>query len=427
MRKMFQVFYSPDTFGGGGSDTQSDMDILNAPDEPEVKAEEGVEIDVEKEEKIIPDDEIADVTFDEEEPEPKVEEEEPEEEAKPEEEDAEVPTGQLRFKDIKTKFPTVFKEFPQLAQAIRNDRAYGEVFASPEAAQDAARKATYFNNLEETLLSGSTAELLTDLERGNQDAFKKVVRNFLPTIKEKSLDLYAEVTLPAINDLLRSAVRDAEGSENANLRNAALHLAKYIYGKPEIPDLTPRKAEPNPEEEKIKQQRQEFWQEKAQDFSTSCYSEGRDETLAEIAKGIDDDKSTSPFLKKTLKEAIFAEVDSLLGKDVRHLRQINALWQKAEATGFPKEARREIINAYLRGAKALIPSVRQRLRAEAGVGKAQAKQPTEDTPKRTNIPASGRKVSVQAANKIPSARDVNWNKTSDMDFLNGRYTPKRKS
>ena len=397
MLRSFPIFFAPDTFGGP-SNGQSDMDILNAPDEP-AEGDKGdtkeVEIEPEKEEKVIPDSELeepGDVKFDEEDEEkPK---EEVKEEEEPEVEDTEVAAGQLRFKDIKAKYPNIFKEFPQLAQAIRNDRAYGEVFASPEDAKDAAQTASYFNKLEASLASGSPTELLNDLEKGNTDAYKKVVRNFLPAIKEKSMELYAEVTLPAINDLLRSAIRDADGSENVNLRNAALHLAKYLYGKPEIPNNEGRKQEPHPEEEKLKNERQAFWQEKAQDFSNECYSEGREATLAEIAKGIDDDKSTSPFLKKTLKDAIFNEVDSLLGKDVRHLRQINVLWRKAESTGFPKEVRREIISAYLRGAKALIPSVRQRLRAEAGIGAPSATngQPKQEqpTPKRTNIPASGR-------------------------------------
>jgi hypothetical protein len=407
------------------------MDILNAPDEPaegEKPEAKEVEIEPEKEEKVLSDAELGDVTFDDEEepakPEVKEEEPEPAEAA----EDAEVPAGQLRFKDIKAKYPNIFKELPQLAQAIRNDRAYGEVFASPEDAQEAAQRASYFNKIENSLASGSPVELLTDLEAGNAEAYKKVVRNFLPAIKEKSMEMYAEITLPAINDVLRSAVRDAEGSENVNLRNAALHIAKYLYGKPEIPNAEGKKQEPHPEEEKLKNERQAFWQEKANDFSNECYSEGREATLAEIAKGIDDDKSTSPFLKKTLKEAIFNEVDAQLGKDARHLRQINVLWRKAESTGFPKEVRREIINAYLRGAKALIPSVRQKLRAEAGIGVVQPNgQPKQEqpTPKRTNIPASGRSATGQAA-KIPSARDVNWSKTSDMDFLNGRYTPKRR-
>jgi len=226
--------------------------------------------------------------------------------------------------------------------------------------------------------------------------------------------------------VLRSAIRDAAGTENTNLRNAALHIAKYLYGKPEIPDLERKPEVPNEAEERVKSERQAFWQEKAADFTNECYGEGREETIKEIAKGIDNDKSLSPFLKKTLKDSIFQEVDQLLAKDTRHLRQMNALWRKAESTGFPKETRKEIINAYLRGAKTLIPSVRQKLRAEAGLQVSHPTKAITGAPqvKRTNIPASGRSASSSAA-KTPSARDVNWNKTSDMDFLNGKYTPKR--
>jgi len=424
---LFPLYDDSESFGGPGGSTQSDLDILNAPDEPEAETET---VDEEACEPVDKADEPGEVTF--ETPEEAEGTETTKEEKPPvaeEPDDAEVPTGQLRFKDVKGKFPTVFKEFPQLATAIRNDRAYGEIFASPEDARDAAQRASYFNTLEGHLTGGSVKELLGDIEKANPETFKKVVRDFLPTVKSKSMELFAEITLPAVNDVLRSAIRDAEGSENVNLRNAALHIAKYLYGKPEIPDLDAKKpAASNEEEERIKAERQAFWQEKQQDFTNECFTTGRDETFTEIAKGIDNDKSISPFLKSTLKEKIFNEVDQLLAKDTRHLRQMNALWRKAESTGFQKESRREIIDAYLRGAKALIPSVRQKLRAEAGLvpaGKQPIKQP-ETSKQRTNIPQSGRQASGQAA-KIPSARDVNWGKTSDLDFLNGKYTPKRRS
>ena len=425
LKNLFQIFYDDsDAMGGPAGAGQSDLDILNAPDEPETSTE------TEPEAEEVADDDVAEVTF-----EDSVEEEPDEEEAETSDkpaakspaedpEDKEVPVGQLRFKDVKTKFPTVFKEFPQLATAIRNDRAYSEIFTSPEDARDAVKVASYFNQLETNIMSGSVKELLNDIEKGNPEALKRVAKDFLPTIRGKSMELFAEITLPVVNDILRSAIRDADGSENANLRNAALHIAKYLYGKPEIPAELDTKEKVNPEEQRIQAQRQQFWQEKAQDFSNECFSSGRDETMAEIAKGIDNDKSISPFLKTTLKDKIFTEVDNLLGKDVRHLKQMNAIWRKAESSGFPKEARREIINAYLRGAKAIIPAVRQKLRAEAGLQQPQGKQAT--TPKRTNIPQSGRRASGQAA-KIPSARDVNWGKTSDLDFLNGKYTPKRRA
>jgi len=404
-----------DVVVGESSDSKTDLDILNEDDapEPEATAEESAV-----------DDEPGEVTFEDE----PVEEEEKvvAKTIEPEPDDSEVPEGQLRFKDIKSKYPNIFKEIPQLAQAIRNDRAFSEIFATPEDGRDAAQRATYFNRLENSILGGSIKELLSDVESSNKDAFRKVAKDFLPTVREKSMELYAEITLPAVNDVLRSAIRDAEGSENMNLRNAALHIAKYLYGKPEIPNFETKKEVPNEEQARVKAEREAFWTEKAADFTNECYSEGREEAIKEIAKGIDSDRSISPFLKKTLKDSIFTEVDQLLAKDTRHIRQMNALWRKAEATGFPKETRKEIINAYLRGAKSLIPSIRQKLRAEAGI---QGNQPTikNETPKaRTNIPASGRAPSSSAA-KTPSARDVNWNKTSDMDFLNGKYTPKSKS
>ena len=228
-KNWFQFFYDDaDALGGpGGGATQSDLDILNAPDEPAETAEAE---DTETSE------EPGEVSF--EEPVEEAEGEEAEETpGKPaaksgteDPDDEAVPMGQVRFKDVKAKFPTVFKEFPQLATAIRNDRAYSEVFSSPEDARDAAKVAAYFNQLETNIMSGSAKELLGDIKQGNSEAYKKLVRDFLPTVKADSMELFAEITLPAVNDVLRSALRDAEGSENMNLRNAALHIAKYLYG-----------------------------------------------------------------------------------------------------------------------------------------------------------------------------------------------------
>ena len=107
----------PDDVVGGSSDSKSDLDILNEDDAP--ASEETTEEPV-----ATTDEEPGEVTF---EDEPVAEDETDKPAAKPSEpeiDDTEVPEGQLRFKDIKSKYPNIFKEIPQLAQAIRNDRAY---------------------------------------------------------------------------------------------------------------------------------------------------------------------------------------------------------------------------------------------------------------------------------------------------------------
>src|SRR6187431_2455121 len=96
------LFDDSDVLGGpaGTSDSKSDLDILNEGDDaPEetgaVAEEEGAA-----------------------KPEEPGEEEKPEEKAKtpePETDDTEVPEGQLRFKDVKSKYPAIFKDFPKLA------------------------------------------------------------------------------------------------------------------------------------------------------------------------------------------------------------------------------------------------------------------------------------------------------------------------
>lgn len=417
LRKFCFPLFDVDDAPGTGAEAQTDLEILNSTDE---ETPDGTDDDS----PAVPEPEFVEMDETPDEETPDEEEEEPE---KVKEKDPVEGAAELRFKDIKSKFPTIFKEFPKLAETINRERAFSEVFASADDAKEAVAVATFFSGLESQIMGGSAKELFDSVEKGSKESFEKLATSILPEIRERNMDLFVKITMPVINDVLRSAMRDAEANENQNLRNSALYIAKYLYGKPAIPTDSPQKPATHPEEARIQKEREAFWNEKKTDFTQETFGLGKASVEAEIAKLVDKDRSLSPFVKKAMKEDIFKRVDELLGKDSRHIRNMDSLWQKADKSGYPKELRKEIADAYFRGAKVLIPSIRQKVMTEAGVKTpAATTQTNNNPPKRTNIQGSGRATSGQAATKIPSARDVDWNKTSDKDFLNGKYVPKRR-
>src|SRR6187399_925861 len=63
-----------------------------------------------------------------------------EEEDKEEEVTDELPHQAATFKNIKEKYPTIFKEFPELEKSFGTAKRYESAFASPEEAQAASQR-----------------------------------------------------------------------------------------------------------------------------------------------------------------------------------------------------------------------------------------------------------------------------------------------
>ena len=395
---------------GGPEATQDDLNELNKIDE----------IVPPKEEKVKPSkEEIKEEHEVEEEEEHEVEEEKHEVEEEEEEEEEEVlASGKTRpsFSAIKTKYPNLFKDFPEIQEALGRERGYTEVFTTVEEAKEAQEKASDYNYLENLVAKGtpeSTKEFLDIMKENDADNYKGYVNSFLPALMKADSDTYFAITLPIMQNILQGAYKEGIGNENENLKGSALWLSKYLFG--DIAFAKGEKALPtlkvdrkvNPEEDKFSKEKEEFYSQRAKEFETAVYSTADKRLENVITEGLDPNNEFSSFELKHLVKDIAAEIQLRLDKDDLHMSRMNALWQQAGKSAMSEESKNRIVSAFLSRAKTILPDVRKEIKALA-----KGKQIKETTTERKSIPTGGRSTSSR---KLPTREEARTK--SDRELL----------
>jgi hypothetical protein len=347
-------------------------------------------------------------------------------------EDKEVFEGRPTLTDLKKTYPGIFKKYPELREVLFREQELSKHFGTVEEAADAASKASNFDLLEAGLLAGDPSLIIQQLGENAPEAVAKLADNFLPKLLAHSQDLYLRATVPVIEQFMFTAYEHGKASGDANLMKSMQHAAKFFFGKPDIPDPRRRMGEggPHPAEKRLEEERKNWQQTRFTEASGEVSSAIDSELEVDILKGLDPDKKLSERQRQSLITEIKSEIDAQLGKDEAFKRQMKALWSRAAAADYPRDQRASIKSAFLARAKALVPSVRTRLRAEwfgekdANSGKPSDKNKQGQQSKKRTLPDSGR-AAGGGPKRPPSAKEVDFTKTSDLDLIEGRYARRK--
>ena len=398
----FPTMAPEDESGGAASESKSDMEVLDEiqTDEPEgdttesePEGEADTEQDSEEEEQA---------------------EETTEEDKEPDVEDLEE-ADRTTVKAVTKKYPTVFKEFPELRQGLFLSRQYQEVFATPDEAASAKEVTETYNYFQDKLLQGSSAELLQSLrESGDVKSYQAFAENFLPTLFNADQNSYYKAVQPVLQTALFSAFREGVESDNKNLALAARWINKWLFNSDEI---KPPSARP---ENKIDPDRQRFLEEKAR-WETERFG-GEYSTVAgeiytdlkkNIIKDLDPDNKLGEYTKKKLVDDVISEVGKLLEQDKAHIRMMDSLWDNFRKSGMPRSGKTRIRDTYLARALRLLPGVKSRLRAEA-----LGRKTKPSLPQKPN--GSGQRPAQKTGSKGTKGKlDMKDTKgMSDLDILN---------
>jgi hypothetical protein len=357
-------------------------------------------------------------------------EDEDEEEKEPEEEQADSEGG-LNVKDITKKYPTVFKDFPELKRNFFLARQYEQIIPTVEDAKAAVEQANYYQYFQAKVLTGDAKEVLDSIANsGERKAMEKFTNNFLPSLKEVDENSFYRVTAPVIQQVLYAAVQQGVGSNDKNLAEAAKWIHNFVFGNPQV--AKPNWNRESPEREQIDPERLQFLRDKMQ-FERSRMEESMGEVSGSIVsemrkvilKDLDPRNEMQPYMRKKLLEDIIQETGKILQKDQHHLRKMDSLWDNLRATGMRQNGKTRIKDTYLARAIQVLPSVRARLKAEALGRKLKNNDKTVHRPAGKQERESRTERSAQRFNKTPDAKRVDYNKTSDMDLIMGKATLKK--
>ena len=332
------------------------------------------------------------------------------------------------FKDIKEKYPTLFKDFPDLKTAFFKANQYEQVFATVDDAKEAYNDNEAYINLRESVLSGNPELILNGIKETDKEAYTLFARKFIPTLWKNDKELYNDVATPIVEAILTHNFREGSKHGNEGLTEAVKVLTKTIFGldDDEADKLLSGKStfvKPinEPKSEEVTQRQKVAYD--------SVHSEV-DETIlkglrSEIRRGLDPNNAMTPFLRKAIIEDTIKEINKQLSKDEKYQLTQSGRWQKSIRAGHTESSKRQLINAALSRAKVLVPEIRNKIRAAAfGETKKDAdnksKRIEELTPKRRE--ANNGRAPSNAKGKLDINR-IDMRKTSDLDLFsdNIRY------
>jgi hypothetical protein len=312
-----------------------------------------------------------------------------EEDEEPEEEDLELITPVSR-KAVLKKYPTIFKEFPYLEKAMYREQAYTEIIPTIEDAKEIVERVKNFDRFEQEVLSGSSESLLKTVKETDSNAFNKIVDNYLGNLQKVDQPAYFHVVGNVIKSTILSMAREAQSSQNDNLRGAAQILNQFIFG---TSDFVPpsnlsgtQNQEVDTEKNRLQEERAEYMKER---FETSLEDlSGRVKNILKstISQHIDPKGDMTDYVKKNAVKDAIENLEELIEADTRFGKLKDKLWMKAVETNFSQKSINAIRNAYLSKSKSLLSSVIQKSRNDAlkGLGKRVRNDKDEDTRPRTS-------------------------------------------
>ena len=332
------------------------------------------------------------------------------------------------FKDIKAKYPDLFKDFPQLRHTFFHEKEYRELYPTVEDAKEAAEDANSYRGLQEAF-NGGAPGLAQILQSFDDESFTEFVGNILPTLREVNSNAYYAAISPQLAQFTQSLYQTGVHGDNENLKNAGLLAAQYFFGDEKVAsgERQVEGAVPKKRDNSVERERAEFHNEKYVTFHNDVASECNTQLMASIVDGIDPRGVMSKDMKELLAEKVIKEINNSLSSSKYHMGIMNSLWQKASQNGFPGTSKSRITSTYLTRAKEVMPGIRSKIRAAAlGLRKKESKEEPNGikgrVEPRSNV--GGRSNQNTSNRKNVDASKIDWSKTTDLDYINGRITYK---
>ena len=384
------------------------QDILEA-------LEEGEETPTD-EEVVIPD------PPEEEKEEDESEEDKPETEEKSEQEESDDSEfadiiAPLNRKALLKEFPNIFKKFPQLEKGYYGNQEYRKIFSTLDDAREAVDKVEILDQYTQELHAGNAEGLFRGLRSQNEQAFGKLVDNYLPMLAKVDSDAYHHILSNVIKSTIFDMVKVSQETEDNDLGIAAKMLKEHIFGKA---DITPRSSfqkTPDPEQDKVRRDREEYERTKLTDKQGEVQGAFDNSLKDAIEKVIDPKEAMTDYVKKTATRDAVTMVQKVIKNDKEFQKIIEKQWAKAAKDNYPKEAVSKIRSNYLSKAKSVIPQVIRKIRSEAlpGLGRSGGQRTVGD--RKGPLPAQGMR-SVSPALKGKDGKIKIPEGMSDLEFLN---------
>lgn len=307
--------------------------------------------------------------------------------------------GPPRKKEIVKEFPEIFKKFPFLEKMLYRDKQYSELFGSFDDAKEIAEKSEVFNQFETQLLSGNTEEILRNVKGTDEKAFNLIVDDYLPTLAKVDKEAYFHVTGNLNKRLIMEMVKEANETDNDDLKQAALLVNQFIFGTSKFEAPT-RRVEKNEEVDKVKneveKERLEFTKERYETSRDEMQTRVDNKLRNTISEYIDPKGAMSSYVKKNAVKDAMNYLNESINSSSEIKKNLDKLWRSSFDSKFSRDSLGKVESYYLSKAKANLKQAIMKARAEAlkdsqpRTNKREVEEEKEETPPQRTRIATGR-------------------------------------
>jgi len=356
-----------------------------------------------------------------EEPEIELEEkEEDEDKVEPDEEDLELVSAPRR-KEILGAYPDLFKKFPYLEKAFYREQKYTEVLPTIQDAEEAIEARNQFRQFESELLGGKTENVLKQVKESDQNAFAKIVDDYLPSLARVDRTAFNHVIASVAQNFATAMASEANNTNNENLMQAAHLLHQFIFGtsQPKPVGNFSKQEEKNPERDRLEQERSQFNQQRLDLATGDIQSKVENTIKATIDRHIDPKGQMTDYVKRVAIKDAMEDLSKLIDGDSRFQVLKDKLWEKACMNNLSRRELETIKATYLDKAKTYLPAVIKKSRSAAlqGLGKRIAGDKSDESPLPVGRTATPRKQ--QSGNgQVSKGKENPSHGKSTIDFFN---------
>ena len=354
-------------------------------------------------------------------------EDEVDEDLKAIEDELEEPTDEqlelvtpVRRKEILSKYPKLFKDFPYLEKAYYREQQFTELLPTIDDAKQAVEKSGILDKFEADLIDGNIERMLL-AAKSNEKGFTKIADNYLSTLSKVDEKAYLHVIGNVIKHTIINMVQESRSSGNEALQSAAQILNQYAFGSSEFKPITrlSKDEQPDTKVNELNEREQKFNQQRFESANNDLSSRVNNAYKSTIEANIDPKQSMSDYVRKTASREALENLESLISKDGRFKILVDKLWEAAIKDDFSKSSTDRIRSAFVSKAKTLLPSVIQKARNEAlkGMGKRVTSDKTDDNETEITDTKTRTRESSRSSNKSDQSKKGIPKGMSSLEFL----------
>lgn len=276
----------------------------------------------------------------------------------------------FRKADIEKDFPGIFKKYPYLEKSYYTEKQYRDIFPTLDDAREAQEQVEQLQSLEQSIIDGSTDQILSRVKEHDSRAFRKVVDNYLPSLQKVDPAAHQHIVGGIVKNLISMMAAEGRRSDNDEFRKVALAINRFVFESDKFEPHKPLAGEEDADDEEVEKNRQ-FIEERFNITKEDLQSSVDNVLNATITKYIDPNESLSDYVKKNAIRDAMDNLREVVDSDKSFRKTLDKLWMQAYQNNFRRDSVKKIKDAYLSKAKSVIAPVVKKARSEAlkGMGR----------------------------------------------------------